>query len=74
MTSTKPLNQFRYGALKATLWTRGYGASARYEVTFSRLIGSGSQAQESMSFTRDDLLLLAKLADRVHTALLESGL
>lgn len=39
----------------------------RYGVTFSRLYRDGDQWKSSDSFSRDDLLVLAKVADRVHS-------
>jgi hypothetical protein len=41
--------------------------------TFSRLYKDGDQWKDSASFGRDDLLLLAKLADAAHTWLYQSA-
>ena len=47
-------------------------AELRHNVTFSRLYKpEGEQWHNSTSFGRDDLLLLAKLADRVHSWIYE---
>ena len=39
----------------------------RHNVTFSRLYHDGEQWKDSSSFGRDDLPLLAKVADQVHS-------
>jgi hypothetical protein len=65
----KPVQEIRIGRLKAAIWANETeGGSIRHNVTFSRLFKlENEEWQDSSSFGRDDLLLLGKLADRVHS-------
>ena len=73
--TTKPLEEVRIGAVKAAIWRNvadmGNNSRPMYSVTFQRLYRDGDNAWKSTeSFSRDDLLLLAKVAerafDRIH--------
>ena len=44
---------------------------AVFNVTFERLYKDGSDWKSSRSFGRDDVLVLAKVADMAHTKILE---
>lgn len=59
--------------IKAALWRNDTQHGARYGVTSSRLYKDGDQWKSTDSFGRDDLLLLAKVADRVHIQITENG-
>lgn len=63
----------RLGRIKATIWANQTENGVRHNVTFCRLYKDGEQWKDSDSFGRDDLLLLAKLADQVHTLLFEQA-
>jgi hypothetical protein len=69
----KPVAEFRLGRIVAAVWRNELDNGAiRHNVTFSRLYKpEGEQWQNSSSFGRDDLLLLAKLADRVNSWIYE---
>ena len=43
----------------------------RHNVTFSRLYKDGDQWKSTHSFGRNDLLVLAKVADQAHSRLFE---
>lgn len=64
---TKPINEVRLGYIKAAVWKNETEAGVRYNVTFSRLYKDGDQWASTDSFGRDDLLLLAKVADQTHS-------
>ena len=64
---TKPINEVRLGHLKAAVWKNDTESGVRYNVTFSRLYKDGDQWKSTESFGRDDLLLLAKVADQAHS-------
>ena len=68
MTDTKPADEIRFGRVKATIWmnTTEDGQS-RYSVAFSRIYREDEQWKSTHSFGRNDLLLLAKVADLAHT-------
>ncbi len=72
MTKTKPIQELRLGRVKAAIFQNSTKAGVRYSVNFSRLYKKDDTWNRSSSFGRDDLPLLAKLADQVHTFLLEN--
>ena len=70
--SIKPIEEIRLGAVKAAIWKNmvDQGNSSRriYNVSFHRLYRDGEGRWHSAdSFGRDDLLVLAKVADQAHT-------
>jgi hypothetical protein len=68
----KPVREFRIGRIRAAVWANQTDNGIRHNVTFSRPYKSdGGEWQDSTSFGRDDLLLLAKVADRVHSWIFE---
>ena len=68
MTGTKPADEIRFGRIKATIWMNTTeDGQARYSVVFSCLYREGGQWKTTHSFGRNDLLLLAKVADIAHT-------
>ena len=66
----KPLEEVRIGAVKAAIWQNETEAGPRYNVSFSRLYKAGDDWKSIASFGRDDLLLLAKVADATHSRIL----
>jgi hypothetical protein len=64
---TKPIHELRLGAVRAAVWRNDTETGVRYNITFSRLFKNGDEWKSSDSFGRDDLLVLGKLADQVHT-------
>ena len=63
----KPIHEIRLGAIKASVWQNDTENGVRYNVTFGRLYkDNGGDWKVSDSFGRDDLLLLAKMADLAH--------
>ncbi|PYI83431.1 MAG: hypothetical protein DME26_15020 [Verrucomicrobia bacterium] len=63
----KPIHDVRLGAIKAAIWQNSVGDLVRYNVTFSRIYKDEAEWKTSDSFGRDDLLVLAKVADQAHT-------
>ena len=65
----KPAHEVRIGAVKAAIWRNDTSNGVRYNTTFSRLYKDkeDDQWKSTDSFGRDDLLVLAKLADAAHT-------
>ena len=66
MNKTKPIHTMRMGRIKLAIWQNETESGVRHNVTFSRLYKDGDQWKDSTSFGRDDLPLLAKLADDAH--------
>jgi len=73
MSKTKPTSEIRIRNIKAAIWANETENGIRYNVTFSRLYKDGDGWKRSESFGRDDLLLLAKIADRVHSVFRNRG-
>ena len=64
----RPPQTIRFGRLKAAIWQQESDKGPWYSVTFARGYRDQSGTwQSSGSFGRDDLLLLAKLADQAHS-------
>lgn len=73
MSTNKPIHEIRLGRIRAAVWENEGAKGAMHSVTFSRLYKDEKTDQwsDSTSFGRDDLLLLAKVADRAHSWVLE---
>ena len=67
MANPKPISEVRIGRVKATVWPNETEGRTRHNVTFSRLYKDGDQWKSTQSFSRNDLLLLAKVADQAHS-------
>lgn len=66
--SKKPVHEIRLGRIRAAIWENETQNGSLFNVTFSRLYkDEEDQWNDSTSFGRDDLPLLAKVADMVHT-------
>ncbi len=69
--NNRPAQTIRLGAIKAAIWENTFGDNTRYNVSLCRLYKDGDQWKTTESFGRDDLLLLAKVADQAHTWICE---
>jgi hypothetical protein len=67
LMKTRPITEVRLGTIKAAVWKNETETGVRYNATFSRLYKDGDQWKSTDSFGRDDLLLLAKVADQTHS-------
>ena len=65
----KPAHELRFGPIKAAIWRNDTSNGIRYNTTFSRLYKDkeDDRWKSTDSFGRDDLLVLAKVADAAHT-------
>jgi hypothetical protein len=70
----KPAKEVRIGSVKAAIWMNETERGPRFNVTFERLYREGDTWKSSPSFGRDDLLVLAKVADQAHTWTAEAEL
>ena len=67
-TSNKPVDDVRIGRVKATIWrNETEDGKPRFNTVFARLYKDGDTWQSTSSFGRNDLLLLAKVANLAHT-------
>ena len=69
----KPVHEVRLGYIKAAVWKNDTETGARFNTTFSRLYKDGEEWRSTDSFGRDDLLLLGKVADQVHSWICEQA-
>ncbi len=69
----KPVHEVRVGSVKAAIWENQTENGARHNVTFERLYKSDDEWKQTQSFGRDDLLVLAKVADQAHTWIFENA-
>ena len=67
----QPVHEVRLGGIKAAIWQNPTEAGVRYNVTFERLYNQDGEWRSTGSFSRDDLLLLGKVADLAHSWILE---
>jgi hypothetical protein len=65
----RPIQEFRLGRIKAAVWANETQLGTRYSVTIVRLFKADGEAtwRTSTAFNRDDLPLVAKVADLAHT-------
>ena len=72
MANQKPHDEVRIGAVKAAIWQNQAGDRTRYNVSFSKSYRDAEgQWKTTQSFGRNDLLVLAKVADRAHSRIFE---
>ena len=72
MANQKPHDEVRIGTVKAAIWQNQAGDRTRYNVTFSTSYrDADGQWKTTQSFGRNDLLVLAKVADRAHSRIFE---
>tara|TARA_R110001592_G_scaffold13581_13_gene62050 strand:+ start:694 stop:930 length:237 start_codon:yes stop_codon:yes gene_type:complete len=64
MEKNKPAYEIRMGVIKATIWANPSENGVFYSATFTRLYRDGDEWKFSDSFRRDDLPLIAKVADK----------
>ena len=64
----KPVDEVKLGRIVAAIWkNQSENGAVRFNVSLSRLYKSGPDWKRSDSFGRDDLLLVAKVADLAHS-------
>lgn len=71
-TARRPVHEIRMGRVKAAIWENETQNGPRHNVTVSRLYKDGDEWKDSLSFGRDDLPLLEKVADKCHEWIFEA--
>ena len=67
-----PIKVFKFGRIKAAVWENESDQRKFYNVTFARtFVDDEKKFRDTDSFGRDDLLLVAKLADVAHSFIAE---
>lgn len=68
----KPIHTLRIGSIQAAIWSNAGQHGAFYNVTIDRrYLDQDEKWQSSGSFGRDDLLVVAKIADAAHSFICE---
>ena len=72
MSGNKPTAEVRLGRIKAAIWAnRGEDGGRWHTVQLTRLYQDGEEWRSTHSFGRNDLLLVAKVADLAHSKVCE---
>lgn len=66
-SDNRPTHEIRLGRIKAAIWKNDTEHGTRYSVAISRLYKTEERWESTTSFGRDDLPLVAKVADLAHT-------
>lgn len=71
--NNRPVREIRIGAVKASIWkNEAKNGGSYYSASFHTLYRDQEGSwRRSSSFGRDDLLLLAKVVDQVHSYMVE---
>lgn len=65
--TNKPIHRIRLGAVAASVFANDTKDSTYYNVAIERSYRNGEDWKHTKSFGRDDLLLVAKVADLAHS-------
>lgn len=72
-TAKRPVHEIRLGRIKAAIWENETREGTRHNITLSRIYKDNGSWKDSASFGRDDLPLVAKVADMAHTWVYENS-
>lgn len=73
MAQSKPVHEIRLGKVKAAIWLNETEVGPRYGVTLARIYKTDDGWESSSTFGRDELLVVAKVADMAHTWIFQQG-
>lgn len=71
MATQKPLETIRIGRVQAAIWSNDTKHGPKLNATLERIYRDNDSWKSSSTYGRDNLLLLAKVADRTHTRITE---
>lgn len=67
MPKNKPIHEIRLGRIRAAIWqNHSENGDAWFNVTVSRSYRDGEETKDTTSFGRDDLPIVAKVADMAY--------
>jgi hypothetical protein len=72
-TKNKPVHEVRIGTIKAAVWKNENDNGRYYSTSLQRSYKDGNEWKNTDYFGRDDLLVVAKVADLVHTWICEQS-
>jgi len=71
---SRPHHEIRLGRIKAAIWANDGEHGVRHSVTVCRIYKDRDDRwQTTLSFGRDDLLLVAKVLDLAHTWIMDAA-
>lgn len=73
MAQERPAHEIRLGKVKAAIWRNETESGPRHSVSLTRIYKTESGWESSMSFGRDELPLVIKVADMAHTWIYQQG-
>ena len=71
--ANRPIHEILLGKVKAAIWRNETDSGIRYSVAIVRIFRTDNGWESSPSFGRDELPLVAKVADRVHSWIYEQN-
>jgi hypothetical protein len=71
--ANRPIHEIRLGKVKAAIWRNETDSGVRYSVALVRIFRTDNGWESSPSFGRDELPLVARVADRVHSWIYEQN-
>ena len=72
-SAKRPVHEIRLGRIKAAIWENETREGIRHNVSLTRIYKDGESWKDSTSFGRDDLPLVAKVADIAHSWVYENA-
>ena len=73
MATQKPQAKFKMGRIQAAVWKNDTEKGSYFTVTINRRYRTGDGWKSSTAFSRNDLPLVAKVADLAHTWIYDNG-
>ena len=73
MSENRPIHEIRLGRVKAAIWQNETENGTWLSVAITRLYRKDDKWETTTSFSRDDLPLVAKVADLAHTWIYQHG-
>lgn len=73
MSENRPIHEIRLGRVKAAIWQNETENGTWLSVAITRLYRKDDKWETTTSFSRDDLPLVAKVADLAHTWIYQQG-
>lgn len=69
-----PVQQFRVGRIRASIWANQTDQGVKHNVTFTRLYKTGRRWQDTGTFDRDDLPLIGEVAELARQWILRQSI
>ena len=71
---SRPVHEIRLGRIRAAIWANGAdGREVWFNVTVSRVYKDGDEWKDTTAFGRDDLPIVAKIADMAYAWIWEQS-